>query len=123
MYGISLLVLVLVLDTKNGDWYLKLSHNNKSLSIYLSHTISLSLSLCLYTTQLALSASRASAILEHADDSILLAVQTAQRSYVITDPALPDNPIIFASKGFCELTGYSLENILGRNCRFLQGTY
>ena len=49
------------------------------------------------------------------------AIQAAQRSYTITDPALPDNPIIFASKGFLDLSGYSLENILGRNCRFLQG--
>lgn len=71
--------------------------------------------------QVALSSSRASAILEHADDNVMAAIQAAQRSYTITDPSLPDNPIIFASKGFLELTGYSLENTLGRNCRFLQG--
>ena len=73
--------------------------------------------------QVALSTSRASAILEHADDNVMAAIQAAQRSYAITDPSLPDNPIIFASKGFLELTGYSLENTLGRNCRFLQGIH
>lgn len=51
----------------------------------------------------------------------MAAIQAAQRSFIITDPSLPDNPIIFASKGFLELSGYPLEDILGRNCRFLQG--
>lgn len=60
-------------------------------------------------------------ILEKADFSLIQAIQTAQRSFVITDPALPDNPIIFASKGFLDLCGYKLEDVLGRNCRFLQG--
>jgi two-component system, cell cycle sensor histidine kinase and response regulator CckA len=41
---------------------------------------------------------------------------------VITDPVQPDNPIVYASNGFCALTGYAIEEIVGRNCRFLQGT-
>ena len=41
--------------------------------------------------------------------------------YCICDPALADNPIIFASDGFCTLTGYEFAEIEGRNCRFLQG--
>ena len=49
------------------------------------------------------------------------ALQTAQQNFVITDPSLPDNPIVFASSGFLTLTGYALESVLGRNCRFLQG--
>jgi len=49
------------------------------------------------------------------------ALQTAQQNFVITDPLLPDNPIVFASAGFLTLTGYSLDQVLGRNCRFLQG--
>jgi PAS domain S-box-containing protein len=32
-----------------------------------------------------------------------------------------DNPIIYASEGFTRYTGYSKEEIEGRNCRFLQG--
>ncbi|MFC5713628.1 PAS domain-containing protein [Thalassorhabdus alkalitolerans] len=40
---------------------------------------------------------------------------------IITDPELPDNPIIYANKGFINVTGYSREEIIGKNCRFLQG--
>lgn len=39
----------------------------------------------------------------------------------ITDPALPDNPIVFANDAFSELTGYELDEVIGRNCKFLQG--
>jgi len=41
--------------------------------------------------------------------------------FCICDPDLDDNPIIFASDGFCDFTGYALDEIEGRNCRFLQG--
>ena len=47
--------------------------------------------------------------------------RTPLQNFVITDPSLPDNPIVFASQGFLTLTGYALDQILGRNCRFLQG--
>lgn len=40
---------------------------------------------------------------------------------VITDPHRPDNPIVFVNAAFSKLTGYSQEEIVGRNCRFLQG--
>lgn len=40
---------------------------------------------------------------------------------VISNPRLPDNPIIAANQAFCDLTGYGVEEILGRNCRFLAG--
>lgn len=40
---------------------------------------------------------------------------------LITDPHLPDNPIVFANDAFLKLTGYAREETLGRNCRFLQG--
>uniref|UniRef100_A0A6M2F7W3 LOV domain-containing protein n=1 Tax=Populus davidiana TaxID=266767 RepID=A0A6M2F7W3_9ROSI len=48
-------------------------------------------------------------------------LERIEKNFVITDPRLPDNPIIFASDSFLELTEYSREEILGRNCRFLQG--
>lgn len=34
-----------------------------------------------------------------------------------------DKPLIATNKKFCELTGYKSEEILGKNCRFLQGNY
>mmetsp|Transcript_15912 Transcript_15912/g.20933 ORF Transcript_15912/g.20933 Transcript_15912/m.20933 type:complete len:318 (-) Transcript_15912:305-1258(-) len=70
---------------------------------------------------IAKSPSDATRILDDPDYSLVKALQTAQQNFVITDPSLPDNPIVFASQGFLSLTGYSLDNVLGRNCRFLQG--
>jgi len=40
---------------------------------------------------------------------------------VISDALQPDNPIIYVNEGFVQLTGYSKSEVLGRNCRFLQG--
>eukprot|EP00217_Crustomastix_stigmatica_P012793 CAMPEP_0183797780 /NCGR_PEP_ID=MMETSP0803_2-20130417/17021_1 /TAXON_ID=195967 /ORGANISM="Crustomastix stigmata, Strain CCMP3273" /LENGTH=709 /DNA_ID=CAMNT_0026042449 /DNA_START=114 /DNA_END=2240 /DNA_ORIENTATION=- len=48
-------------------------------------------------------------------------IERIQQSFVISDPSLPDCPIVFASEAFLDLTGYSREEVLGRNCRFLQG--
>jgi two-component system, cell cycle sensor histidine kinase and response regulator CckA len=39
----------------------------------------------------------------------------------ITDPNRPGNPIVYANEGFTRLTGYGRDEVLGRNCRFLQG--
>ena len=58
--------------------------------------------------------------LDDHDYGLVHALQMAQQTFVITDPLLPDNPIVFASQGFLTLTGYSLDQVLGRNCRFLQ---
>ena len=51
----------------------------------------------------------------------LLTEEEREQSVVITDPAQPDNPMIFISDEFEKQTGYSPEEALGRNCRFLQG--
>lgn len=40
---------------------------------------------------------------------------------VLSNPRLEDNPIIYVSKGFEEITGYHADEVIGRNCRFLQG--
>jgi PAS domain S-box-containing protein len=40
---------------------------------------------------------------------------------VVSDPRLPDNPIVACNEAFVALTGYPREEILGRNCRFLRG--
>ncbi|NBC12908.1 MAG: PAS domain-containing protein [Gammaproteobacteria bacterium] len=39
----------------------------------------------------------------------------------LSDPDLPDNPIVFANAIFEHMTGYSQDEIIGHNCRFLQG--
>lgn len=41
--------------------------------------------------------------------------------FCLTNPRLPDHPIVLVSDGFCRLTGYPRDQIVGRNCRFLQG--
>eukprot|EP00238_Polyblepharides_amylifera_P013084 CAMPEP_0196599018 /NCGR_PEP_ID=MMETSP1081-20130531/94634_1 /TAXON_ID=36882 /ORGANISM="Pyramimonas amylifera, Strain CCMP720" /LENGTH=664 /DNA_ID=CAMNT_0041924761 /DNA_START=617 /DNA_END=2611 /DNA_ORIENTATION=- len=48
-------------------------------------------------------------------------LERIQQNFVISDPSLPDCPIVFASDEFLTLTEYTREEILGRNCRFLQG--
>jgi PAS domain S-box-containing protein len=41
---------------------------------------------------------------------------------VISDARQPNNPIIYCNPAFLEITGYSPQEVIGRNCRFLQGT-
>jgi PAS domain S-box-containing protein len=50
-----------------------------------------------------------------------IAVERTRMPMVVTDPRQPDNPIVMANKAFLELTGYTAEEVLGRNCRLLQG--
>ncbi len=49
------------------------------------------------------------------------AVQMSRMPMMLTDPHGPDNPIIFCNRAFEALTGYEQSEILGKNCRFLQG--
>ena len=49
------------------------------------------------------------------------AFEQTRMAMVVTDPRREDNPIIGCNRAFIELTGYPREEILGRNCRFLQG--
>ncbi|MCC5847470.1 MAG: PAS domain S-box protein [Verrucomicrobia bacterium] len=49
------------------------------------------------------------------------AIQALSQGIIITDPNQADNPIIYASRGFEGITGYATDEVLGRNCRFLQG--
>lgn len=54
-------------------------------------------------------------------DPFSAAVRATRMPMLITDPRQPDNPIVFVNDAFARLTGYSREETLGRNCRFLQG--
>ncbi|MEH3100540.1 histidine kinase famiy protein [Sphingomonas adhaesiva] len=49
------------------------------------------------------------------------AIEMTRMPMILTDPNLDDNPIVFANKAFFDLTGYEEDEVLGRNCRFLQG--
>lgn len=54
-------------------------------------------------------------------DPFVAAVRATRMPMIITNPRLPDNPVVFANNAFCRLSGYPRDEILGRNCRFLQG--
>ena len=54
-------------------------------------------------------------------DPFAAAVRATRMPMVISDPRQPDNPIVFVNASFSRLTGYPREEIIGRNCRFLQG--
>lgn len=47
--------------------------------------------------------------------------EQASLGMVITDPKQQDNPIIYINEGFEKITGYKRKEIIGKNCRFLQG--
>ena len=49
------------------------------------------------------------------------ALEQTRMAISITDPHREDGPIIYVNRAFCELTGYDREDVIGRNCRFLQG--
>ncbi|WP_166762219.1 hybrid sensor histidine kinase/response regulator [Xanthomonas euroxanthea] len=65
--------------------------------------------------------SRSLPVEKHRSDIFFAAVETTRMPMTVTDPHLPDNPIVFANRAFLEMTGYSAEEIIGNNCRFLQG--
>ncbi|RMN23240.1 Histidine kinase [Pseudomonas coronafaciens pv. porri] len=54
-------------------------------------------------------------------DIFFAAVETTRMPMIVTDPNRPDNPIIFSNRAFLDMTGYSASEIIGTNCRFLQG--
>ena len=54
-------------------------------------------------------------------DPFVAAVRATCMPIIISDPRRRDNPVVFANDAFCRMTGYSREEVLGRNCRFLQG--
>ena len=49
------------------------------------------------------------------------ALAAVAEGITISDNLQEDNPIVYANEGFERLTGYGKEDVLGRNCRFLQG--
>lgn len=57
-------------------------------------------------------------------DQLLLkdrALASAAEGITIADALAPDRPLIYVNEGFTRLTGYSIDETIGTNCRFLQG--
>ena len=59
--------------------------------------------------------------MDRGTDPFVAAVRATRMPMIITNPRLPDNPVVFANDSFCRLSGYDRSEILGHNCRFLQG--
>lgn len=59
--------------------------------------------------------------IEISSDLMLQAVEASHDGVVISDLQQQGQPIIYANPAFEEMTGYSHREIIGRNCRFLQG--
>jgi two-component system cell cycle sensor histidine kinase/response regulator CckA len=49
------------------------------------------------------------------------AIAETSNGILITDPHQRDNPVIYVNPAFERITGYRTDEVLGRNCRFLQG--
>ena len=54
-------------------------------------------------------------------DAFAAAVSATHMPMLITDPRQSDNPIVFANEAFLRLSGYDRTEVIGHNCRFLQG--
>lgn len=55
------------------------------------------------------------------NDIYIQALESTASPVTIADITQPDHPLVFCNQAFIDLTGYSKEEIIGKNCRFLQG--
>ena len=53
--------------------------------------------------------------------SVMAIIENSPIASVVSNPRLPDNPLVAVNDAFVELTGYDRDYIIGRNCRFLSG--
>ncbi|HEX8385854.1 MAG TPA: PAS domain S-box protein, partial [Rubricoccaceae bacterium] len=49
------------------------------------------------------------------------AVEASSSGIIVTDSVQADDPIVYVNPGFTAITGYRPDEVIGRNCRFLQG--
>ena len=54
-------------------------------------------------------------------DALTTAMRHCTAPMVLSDPNVADTPMVSANQAFADLTGYAIADIVGRNCRFLQG--
>ena len=55
-------------------------------------------------------------VLMEPDFRLIEALIHSQQNFVLSDPSLPDNPIVYCSDGFCNLTGYKRAAVIGMYC-------
>ncbi len=55
------------------------------------------------------------------NNPLFAAINSALTGVLICDATQSDTPVVFVTDTFCSITGYRRDEILGRNCRFLQG--
>jgi len=54
--------------------------------------------------------------------ALLSAIMHSTEPMVLTDPALPNHPMVAVNDAFTAISGYPADQTVGRNCRFLQGS-
>ncbi|QDX39413.1 PAS domain S-box protein [Salarchaeum sp. JOR-1] len=109
---------VLLPEARHGRWHGTTSFVRKSgEEVTVEHTLSYTGdgSLVCTLTPPASDTEPASASLKER------AMEEAPIGIVLTDPQQDDNPIVYANEEFTALTGYEERDVLGRNCRLLQG--
>jgi PAS domain S-box-containing protein len=57
----------------------------------------------------------------YGEKALFASIEGSPIATVVTNPRLPDNPLVAVNQAFCTLTGYPAAEIVGRNCRFLAG--
>nr|AML77418.1 putative LOV domain-containing protein [Papaver rhoeas] len=62
-----------------------------------------------------------SAVICSLTSALHISLGRIKQSFVLTDPQLLNMPIVYASDAFLSMTGYNRHEVLGRNCRFLNG--
>eukprot|EP01033_Poteriospumella_lacustris_P015069 gene15069-10780_t len=104
----------------------QLSPITRSVDVYGNKPSALTSNLAQYTAMhgaptTAPTTKQGTRILMEPDYRLIHSLVHSQQNFVLSDPSLPDNPIVYASEGFCRMTGYKRSEVVGRNCRFLQG--
>ncbi|MBI1207601.1 MAG: PAS domain S-box protein [Azospirillum sp.] len=61
-------------------------------------------------------------LLFRSGETLAQAVHATGAGMIVADATLPDLPLVFANRAFSEISGYRAEDVIGRNCRFLQGS-
>ncbi|MDJ0556945.1 MAG: PAS domain S-box protein [Microcoleaceae cyanobacterium MO_207.B10] len=114
--------LLSVMDYVSRTLSNKCQQTLKKLSIQISSQIKLQHNLYSFSAKLI---KQEEIVNNHPEEKTLRllerAIAASNNGIVITDNTKPDNPIIYCNQAFEKITGYSRQEILGKNCRLLQG--